>query len=68
MVIVNEKEIKKMWWYVKEDIKNWIICWLIKRTHCYATVFYTLCKQLSPMEIEVYTNSYLKYQKEKEND
>lgn len=57
-----------MWWYVKEDIKNWIICWLIKRTHCYATVFYTLCKQLSPMEIEVYTNSYLKYQKEKEND
>lgn len=45
--------------YLRDDIFNFLICWLAKHCYCYATTFYVLCERYYPAEVKVFTNSWL---------
>lgn len=41
-----------------EEIKNKIICHLIKCTHCYANVYFALLSKTSETEMRAIVNNY----------
>lgn len=55
--------------YLRDDIFNFLICWLANHCYCYATTFYSLCERYYPEEIKNYSKSWLdSKRKEKEEE
>ena len=50
-----------MMYEIRDDVFNWLICFLIKHCHCYASTFYEFCKRYYVGEIKVITESYLNF-------
>ena len=47
--------------YLRDDIFNWLIVWLMKHCHCYATVLYTAFTRYCPGEVKVMYESWKEY-------
>jgi hypothetical protein len=51
-------------WLSLENFKNKLICYLMKHTHCHATVFYTCCEQYYVNSVENMATDYVKWARE----
>ena len=49
--------------YLRDDIFNWLIVWLMKHCHCYATVLYTAFTRYYPKEVKAMYKNWAEYNK-----
>lgn len=45
--------------YLRDDIFNFLICWLANHCHCYGTTFYSICDRYYPADVKIYSESWL---------
>jgi len=48
-------------YYLRDDIFNWLIVWLMKHCCCYASVFYTACQRYYPNEVKCMYHSWAEF-------
>lgn len=49
-----------LYYEVRDWLLNHLAVWCMKHCHNWATIFYTACSRLEPVEVEGMAKSYLK--------
>ena len=56
-----------MFYYLRDEIGNKLAQWIMRHIHCYTSTFYACCSRYYPADVKCMTESFLDYERNKNN-